>query len=325
MKTLIFSGKLLLILPIAALLAASVFGQAPFSTPTPAGGSTSRFTTYDPETLRKGEWNLSQVLSAPQTFTLHSRLLAHDVSYRVIVPAEYDQPAKSATRYPVIYLLHGLDGHFDNWTDKTSLADYVANFNFIVVTPEGNNGWYTDSATVANDKYESYIVQELIPEIDRRFQTIAERRGRAIAGLSMGGYGSIKFGLKHPEMFSLVGSFSGAFDAPLRTAKTPNLWPSIPIVFGAEGGKTRTDNDVFALLRAVPTDRIAGLPFIYFDCGTEDPFLAINRDFDALLLEKKVPHEYRELPGKHNWEYWNQQVPEFLQVAGRIFGIRKKE
>ena len=79
--------------------------------------------------------------------------------------------------------------------------------------PEGDDGWYTDSATVPNDKYETYIIKELIPEIDKKFRTLADREHRIIAGLSMGGYGSIKFGLKYPNLFSIVGSFSGAFDA----------------------------------------------------------------------------------------------------------------
>src|SRR4030095_4148863 len=78
---------------------------------------------------------------------------------------------------------------------------------------EGNNGWYTDSATVASDKYETYILQELIPEVQRRYRTIESRYGRGIAGLSMGGYGALKFGLKHPEMFAFAASMSGALGA----------------------------------------------------------------------------------------------------------------
>jgi putative lysine transport system ATP-binding protein len=133
----------------------------------------------------------------------------------------------------------------------------------------------------------------------------------------MGGYGAIKFGLKYSDMFSLVGSFSGAFDATRRTEKTGNKYPSIPIVYGPEGSKTRADNDIFALVSSVPVDK---MPFIYFDCGTEDPFVTINREFAALLAEKKVPHEFRELPGKHEWPYWDQQVQEFLRIAGRKLG-----
>jgi S-formylglutathione hydrolase FrmB len=243
---------------------------------------------------------------------LQSSLLARDVSYRVIVPADYKR--KKSERYPVIYLLHGLYGHFSNWTDKTEIATYAAKYRFIIVMPEGNDGWWTDSATVPNDRYESYIVRELIPEIDRTYRTITDRDHRFIAGLSMGGYGAIKFGLKYSDIFSLVGSFSGAFDATRRTEKTGNKYPSIPIVYGPEGSKTRANNDIFAMVSSVSVDK---MPFIYFDCGTEDPFVSVNREFAALLADKRVPHEFRELPGKHEWPYWDQQVQEFLRVAAR--------
>jgi S-formylglutathione hydrolase FrmB len=261
---------------------------------------------------RKPAGDTKQTKLAVIESKLESSLLAREVSYRVIVPADYKR--KSSERYPVLYLLHGLYGHFSNWTDMTGIANYAANYRFIIVMPEGNDGWWTDSATVPNDKYESYIVRELIPEIDKTYRTIADRDHRVIAGLSMGGYGAIKFGLKYSEEFSLVGSFSGAFDATRRTEKTGNKYPSIPIVYGPEGSKTRADNDIFALVSSVPIDK---MPFIYFDCGTEDPFVGVNREFAALLAEKKVPHEFRELPGKHEWPYWDQQVQEFLRLAAR--------
>jgi S-formylglutathione hydrolase FrmB len=213
----------------------------------------------------------------------------------------------------VIYLLHGLFGHFDNWTDKTKLAEYAAPHNFIIVTPEGGDGWYTDSVSVPNDKYESYIIQELIPEIDKKFRTVADREHRAIAGLSMGGYGAIKFGLKYPDKFLLVGSFSGALDAALRGQNHPNLRPSIMSVFGPDNSQTRKDNDIFHLLR----ESMLNLPYIYMACGTEDFLFQPNREFDELLLEKKIPHEYRELPGAHEWPFWDAQVQEFLRIADR--------
>ena len=264
---------------------------------------------------------LGQVAPAAQaknevgTFSLKSELLGREVNYRVVFPADYKQNATK--RYPVIYLLHGLFGHFDNWTDKTPLAEYAAPYNFIIVTPEGGDGWYTDSVSTPNDKYESYFIRELIPEVEKKFRIDGNRARHFIAGLSMGGYGAIKFGLKYREMFSIVGSFSGALDSPLRGQNDKNLRPSIVSVFGAEDNPTRKANDVFSLLRAVPADDLKSLPYIYLACGTEDFLFQPNRDFDALLLEKKVPHEYRELPGAHTWDFWDSQVQEFLRLADR--------
>lgn len=255
------------------------------------------------------------VRNSVSTLKLESRLLKREVSYRVILPRHYTE--LSGKRFPVIYLLHGLFGHFDNWTDKTRIDEYSVPYDFIIVTPEGGDGWYTDSATVPNDKYESYIVQELIPEIDNRFRTLADREHRIIAGLSMGGYGAIKFGLKHPDKFSLVGSFSGALDAPLRGEDNKTLRPSIINVFGTDGSKTRVDNDVYRMIREASPDSIRALPYVYFACGTEDFLFQPNREFDSLLLEKKVPHEYRELPGAHTWDFWDAQVQEFLRVADK--------
>jgi S-formylglutathione hydrolase FrmB len=91
---------------------------------------------------------------------------------------------------------------------------YAAQYRLIVVTPEGNNGWYTDSASTATDKYESYLLKELIPDVEKRFRTIESRYGRGIAGLSMGGYGALKFGLKSPATFAFAGSLSGAVAVP---------------------------------------------------------------------------------------------------------------
>lgn len=252
---------------------------------------------------------------------LNSKLMAREMPYRVVLPINYK--SEKAQRYPVIYLLHGLTGHFDNWTDKSKLAEYAAKYDYMIVTPEGNNGWYSDSATIPNDRYETYITQELIPEIDKNFRTVADRNHRAVAGLSMGGYGSIKFGLKNPEMFALVGSFSGALGAASWTEKSlgngwKTLTDSITSVYGAAESKTRQENDIFKLVKEIPSEKVSRLPFLYLDCGTEDSLISSNRDFAGLLLEKKVRHEFRQLPGKHDWKYWESQIQEFFELSEKF-------
>lgn len=248
---------------------------------------------------------------------LDSKLIGRKMPYNAVVPPSYLATAPNV-RYPVIYLLHGLTGHYDNWTSKTLVAAYAVDNDVIIVTPEGDDGWYTDSATKANDKYESYIIKELIPEIDKKFRTIADREHRAIAGLSMGGYGSIKFGLKYPELFSLVGSFSGALDAPLRGQEHKNYRASIVAVFGPDISPLRKDNDVFSIVNAFSSERIKALPYFYVSCGTEDAVnFKLNRDFADLLVEKKIRHEYRHFPGAHTWVVWDAEVQEFLRVADK--------
>jgi putative tributyrin esterase len=245
--------------------------------------------------------------------------------YQVVFPAGYRNKSNAARRYPVVFLLHGLTGHYDNWVSRTLLVEYAAKYNIIVVTPEGGNGWYTDSASVSTEKWESYIVQELIPEVDKRFRTLQMRDKRAIAGLSMGGYGSIKYGLKYPDKFVLVGSFSGALGAASITERQiPGaIGRTIDGIFGTVGSDTRKSNDIFEIVRTLTPEKTKSLPFIYLDCGTEDFLFQNNRDFASLLVEKKVPHEYRQLPGGHNWQYWDKQVQEFLRLADRFFSGKK--
>ena len=246
---------------------------------------------------------------------LQSKLMGRKMPYSVVLPPEYERTNEN-NRYAVIYLLHGLTGHYTTWTDKTQLREYAGRYKFIVVTPEGDNGWYTDSISTPNDKYESYIMQELIPEIDAKFRTLSDREHRVIAGLSMGGYGAIKFGLKYSDKFSLVGSFSGALGAAAFNEKNAGaIGKGIVAIYGPDDSATRKANDIFGLVKALTSDKVKALPYIYQSCGTEDFLFQNNRDFDSLLLEKKVPHEYREHPGIHDWVFWNDQVREFLQVA----------
>ena len=254
-----------------------------------------------------------------ETIQFHSALLGKILPYNVILPPDYS--ASRTTRYPVLYLLHGWVGHYSDWATRTNVADYVAEYRLIVVMPEGNNGWYIDSATIASDKYETYVLQELIPDVQQRYRTIESRYGRGIAGLSMGGYGALKFGLKSPGRFAFAGSLSGALGAPLWAADDPalkqftSMYDTLAAAFGPRDSRQRKANNIFEIVRSVSASRVAALPYIYFDCGTEDPFLPVNEQFASLLSEKKVPHEFRELPGDHSWPYWNQQVPEVLKIA----------
>lgn len=244
-----------------------------------------------------------------ETVRFQSKLINTTLPYNVILPSDYD--TSKTTRYPVLYLLHGLMGHYNDWVARTNIADYAAGYRLIVVMPEGNDSWYID-------KYETYIVQELIPDVQQRYRTIEARYARAIAGLSMGGYGAIKFGLKSPATFVFAGSMSGVFSvARLSENETPESWRESLKSFGASDSQTRTANDPFNILQKLTSGRAASLPYFYFDCGTEDLPLIFrsNRELAAVMSEKKIPHEFRELPGDHSWAYWDQQVQEVLKIA----------
>jgi len=253
-----------------------------------------------------------------ETVRFQSKLVNSTLPYNVILPVDYD--TSKTTRYPVLYLLHGLTGHYNDWVQRSNIADYAADYRMIVVTPEGNDSWYVD-------KYESYILNELIPDVEQRYRTIEARYGRSIAGLSMGGYGAIKFGLKSPATFVFAASMSGAFGVTKFTEKEiPELWKESLKLFGPIGSETRRANDLFEILSNITPARINSLPYFYFDCGTEDSPLIFpyNPELARLMFEKKIPHEYRQLPGDHSWAYWDRQVREILELAAQKMRLPAK-
>lgn len=255
------------------------------------------------------------------TLTLESKLLGRSIDYSILYPVNYQRAGNAEKRFPVIYLLHGLTGHHTNWLERSRVALYATRYDIFIVMVEGENAWYTDSATVPADKFESYILEELIPDVEKRFRVSTEREGRAMAGLSMGGYGALKFGFKYPSRFGLVASMSGALGAASWTDNDVKnlefIKQSLLKTFGPTGSTTRTQNDLIKMTREISADGIKSLPAIYLDCGTEDILFPTNRSYADLLLERKIPHEFRQLPGNHNWQYWDQQVEVILGLAAR--------
>jgi S-formylglutathione hydrolase FrmB len=250
------------------------------------------------------------------TVQFRSQIIGQPLPYQALLPPDY---SASVTRYPVLFMLHGLTGRYTDWFTRTNLADYAARYRLIIITPDGRDSWYMDSAAVPTDKYETYFFSELLPDVDDRFRTIKDRRGRGVAGLSMGGYGALKFALKHPGQFGFAASMSGALDAATRTDENPGfawdfLRPSILAAYGAKNNPAREANDLHLLARNLTPSQIGALPFLYFDCGAEDGFLETNRDLAAIFLMKKIPHEYRQLPGGHDWGYWDKQAREILRL-----------
>jgi S-formylglutathione hydrolase FrmB len=161
----------------------------------------------------------------------------------------------------------------------------------------------------------------LIPDVERRYRALGSREGRAVAGLSMGGYGALKFGIKYPELFALAASMSGAVGAASWRTEAELLrgpiGESLRQTFGPADGPVRAQNDLFKLVGELPEERVRTLPFLYLDCGTEDSLrlLPTNAALANLLVARKIPHEYRQLPGDHNWAYWDKQVQEVLRLA----------
>src|SRR5256884_2128439 len=208
----------------------------------------------------------------------HSGSLERDMRYRVLLPLGY---AKGG-RFPVVYLLHGLYGDYLNWGTRTQLENYARNLHLLIIMPDADDSWYTNSATVAGDKFEDYVAKDLVNEIDEKYRTIRDRHGRAIAGLSMGGYGAVKLTLKHPDLFVFAGSLSGAVNAAQDLDKLrPEFRAKLVEIFGNEGSRERSENDIFLLLNSSHAN---SYPYFYLSCGTEDSFLHYFRLNNNLLL-----------------------------------------
>ncbi len=240
---------------------------------------------------------------------LHSGSLGRNMRYRVLLPSGYRAGNR---RFPVLYLLHGVFGDYLNWVTRTSLATYAQDYPLVIVMPDADDSWYTNAAKPASHRFEDYVARDLVAAMDEQYRTMPTRQGRAIAGLSMGGYGALKIALKHPRSFAFAGSLSGALDAARDLdRRAPELREKLLEVFGRRASRTRRENDLFQLVKIPRQKR---LPYFYLACGTKDDFLRVNREFAAELSSRKIAFEYHETPGRHAWEYWGQAVRPMLSA-----------
>jgi putative tributyrin esterase len=243
-----------------------------------------------------------------------SRSLVKASAFNVVFPDEPEIPRPWA----VFYLLHGLSDDDTIWMRRTSIERYVAGLPLVVVMPDGGRGWYTNSAD-GSYRYEDDLIKDVVGLVDRTFPVRADRTGRAIGGLSMGGYGAVKLGLKHPEMFASVNSHSGALGfLRVDPKKAAELSPESPRIFGPSpaGGP----EDPFAIVERMDHGRI---PSLRIDCGTADFLIEQNRDFHKHLEKLHIAHEYEEFPGDHNWEYWDLHVREAVAFHARNLKLKK--
>lgn len=256
-------------------------------------------------------FSFSVLASSVDTIAIPSAAMHKSIKAVIIKPDSYTQYGK---RFPVVYLLHGFGGAFRNWITKVPHVKQLADdYQMIIVCPDGAIGsWYFDSPVDSSYKYETFIGTEVPNYIDANFKTIADRKARAITGFSMGGHGGIFLAFRHSELYSACGSMSGALNV---TSITKGY--QVEQRLGDTAINKKYWNDWSAL--NVIENKLKDSLGIIIDCGTEDRVMPMNRAMHDKLLKLKIPHEYTERPGNHDWGYWNIAIDYQLLYFSKHF------
>lgn len=221
--------------------------------------------------------------------------------------------------FPTLYLLHGLGGDHESWVRDYDLARLASGRGILIVLPEGGRGYYVNDRRPGGlGLWEDHIVRDVRGVVERAFYVEPDRSARAVAGLSMGGYGALAMALRHPDIFGAAGVLSGSLyfghgphpeGAPFQTALARGLPPDA--------------NDVFALAcRAV--EQNMPRPELFLACGEGDQHLGTHREFRALLDRLGWKHDYGEFPGGHDREFWSARLPALLDFVERCIGRRRE-
>jgi S-formylglutathione hydrolase FrmB len=275
---------------------------------------------------------LTALAAKVDTIDVQSPSMNRTLRAAVVLPERYVKAKKRDTQpFPVLYLLHGGSGSFRDWLtktpDKTLLHRLADQYNLIIVTPEGDpRSYYFDSPLVKTSQFETFISKELIDRIDNTYRTVRDRKGRLIAGLSMGGHGAMFISSRHPDLYAAAGSMSGVMNINTATWKIDPAFAKSRTDSFAEllGPAQAGDTPYPGYTMVTLTDKLKAnnLPLIY-DVGVDDFLIETNRDLHRRLVDNKTPHEYIERPGAHTWEYWENALPYQLLFFSKILKANK--
>jgi enterochelin esterase-like enzyme len=259
-----------------------------------------------------------------------STILGRDVAYAVYLPPDY---AASTRRYPVVYLLHGYTDDESGWVQFGEIGQAADGAiaereipPMIIVMPDGGVSFYINDAA-GKVRYEDMFVQELIPFIDRTYRTRPDREFRGVAGLSMGGWGTLVYALRHPDVFAAGAAFSAAVwsDDDIVGMKQESWDRLLGPLFGAAGlaGQDRLTPafrkvSPLELARTLPEESLKKVRY-YIDCGDDDFLIAGNCALHLVLAGRKIPHEFRVRDGGHRWGYWRTGIVAGLKFIGESF------
>src|SRR5215470_10726755 len=255
--------------------------------------------------------------------SVNSKYMPNPVAYCALLPPTYDvQPAR---KFPVLYFLHGLGGDqgflvsSGGWNIIEDAQEQKRLGEFVVITPQADSTFYINSKDGAM-KYEDFFVRDFMPQMEKHFRLLGTPSGRAIGGVSMGGYGALRFAFKYPQMFvAVVAHMPALLEQLPRGSSEAGLTPYLGPAFGRPLDESYWKaNTPFVFAHTATLHSLK----IYFDCGDQDDFGfdAGTRALDKLLAARHVAHESHIYPGAHNWQYVAAHIEESLKVVSEAFG-----
>ncbi|HUI09432.1 MAG TPA: alpha/beta hydrolase-fold protein [Bacteroidota bacterium] len=259
--------------------------------------------------------------------TMKSAILGGERAYAVYLPPDY---ATSSRSYPVLYLLHGSGDDQTGWVQfgevlhiaDRAIADGSAT-PMVIVMPDANTGHRGYSNTIRGTwLYEDFFFKEFVPLVEKTYRIRAEKRYRAIAGLSMGGGGTFRYALHHPEMFSSACPLSASI-RPLRLEDTRGSLSSFREADTTGLSDAQVEayfkrESVLSLVENMPDSLLNAVRW-YIDCGDKDRLSEGNCLVHNAMLRKGIPHEFRIREGAHTWTYWRASLPDVLRFVSDAF------
>lgn len=264
-----------------------------------------------------------------ETKTVKSSILNKNVPYTLYLPADYETSNRT---YPIVYLLHGYTddntgwlqfGEINRYADKAIAEGTIP--PMIIVMPNGDSSFYINSYD-GKEKYEDFFIKEFMPSVEKTYRIKAEKKFRGIAGLSMGGYGTLIYALKYPELFAAAAPLSAAVidDNAIITMPEKNWESTFGQLFGRglkdkdRLNETWYKNSPLKIVETKTTDELKKVRY-WIDCGDDDFLTKGNCLLHIALTEKRVPHEFRVRDGAHNWTYWRTGITDALKFIGDSF------
>ena len=260
--------------------------------------------------------------------SMQSQIGKRAVNYSVYLPPDYEMSQRS---YPVVYLLHGYSDNETAWVQfgevNASADRAIANRDIppmIIVMPDAGVSWYINSFDGSNP-FEDILIQEFIPYIDKTWSTRKTREFRAVAGLSMGGYGALILSIKNPDVFSSCAAFSAAVftDNEVKEMSEDRYERFFKNIYGPETNSNRLtqhwhEHSVIHLINTLPEDQLKRVSF-YIDNGDDDFLFEGNAMLHIAMRKRGVPHQFRVRDGAHNWTYWRTHITQGLKFIGEGF------